>query len=103
MKRRIVQRRKMLVLVGLLVVAAAVSLSVASAKPRKGVEPAPLAALPPGGRPEAVAFDPRSPQIVYVMTQGVMTQGHVFKTADGGAHWQATATSGSGWGEPTKH
>ena len=65
--------------------------------PAANGEPAALAALPTGGRPEAVAFDPRSPQIVYVMTQGVMTQGHVFKTVDGGAHWQATATSGSGW------
>jgi photosystem II stability/assembly factor-like uncharacterized protein len=56
-------------------------------------ESAPLGALPPdAGRPEAVAFDPRGPQIVYVMTQG-----HVFKTTDGGAHWQATATRGSGW------
>jgi photosystem II stability/assembly factor-like uncharacterized protein len=55
--------------------------------------PAPLGALPPdAGRPEAVAFDPHGPQIVYVMTQG-----HVFKTTDGGAHWQATAASGSGW------
>ena len=26
-----------------------------------------------------------------------MTRGHVFKTTDGGTHWQATATSGSGW------
>ena len=36
MKRRMVQRKRMLVLVGLLAVAAAVSLSAASAKPHKG-------------------------------------------------------------------
>ena len=56
-------------------------------------EPAPLGALPPdSGRPESVAFDPHNAQVAYVMTQG-----HVFKTTDGGSHWQATAASGSGW------
>ncbi len=61
--------------------------------PAAMAESPPLGALPPDvGRPEAFAFDPHSPQIVYLMTQG-----HVFKTTDGGAHWQATATSGSGW------
>ena len=66
--------------------------------PAAMAESPPLGALPPDvGRPEAFALDPHSPQIVYLMTQG-----HVFKTTDGGAHWQATATSGSrlGW-EPT--
>jgi photosystem II stability/assembly factor-like uncharacterized protein len=56
-------------------------------------ESQPLAALPPdAGIAEAFAFDPRSPETVYVTTRG-----HVFKTTDGGAHWHATATSGSGW------
>jgi photosystem II stability/assembly factor-like uncharacterized protein len=56
-------------------------------------ESPPLGALPPGaGTADAVAFDPRSPQTVYVMTPG-----HVFKTTDGGSHWRATATIGSGW------
>jgi photosystem II stability/assembly factor-like uncharacterized protein len=55
-------------------------------------ESPPLGALPPdAGLPEAWAFDPRSPQTVYVATWG-----HVFKTTDGGSHWHATATSGRG-------
>jgi photosystem II stability/assembly factor-like uncharacterized protein len=59
----------------------------------------PLAALPrSAGVAEAFAFDPRNQQIVYVLTvSGNSSRGHVFKTTDGGAHWQATATSGSGW------
>jgi photosystem II stability/assembly factor-like uncharacterized protein len=47
-----------------------------------------------------VAFDPRNPQTVYVLALGVRggrARGYVFKTTDGGAHWHATATSGSGW------
>ena len=48
---------------------------------------------------ESFAFDPRNPQIVYVLTVGSSngSRSRVFKTTDGGAHWQATATSGSGW------
>ena len=59
----------------------------------------PLAALPlSASAVEAFAFDSRNPQIVYVLTvSGNSSRGHVFKTTDGGAHWQATATSGSGW------
>ena len=45
---------------------------------------------------DSFAFDPRSPQIVYVITT-LGVAGHVFKTTDGGAHWHATATSGRGW------
>ena len=58
-----------------------------------------LGALPAGaGSVEAVAFDPRSTKIVYVLTvSGNASTGHVFKTTDGGAHWQATATTGTGW------
>jgi photosystem II stability/assembly factor-like uncharacterized protein len=58
-----------------------------------------LAALPrSAGTAEAFAFDLRNPQIVYVLTvSGNSSRGHVFKTTDGGLHWQATATSGSGW------
>ena len=68
-----------------------------------------LAALPPGaGFPQAFAFDPRRPEIVYVATVSYphgttrghvfkTTRGHVFKTTDGGAHWHATATRGIGW------
>jgi photosystem II stability/assembly factor-like uncharacterized protein len=64
-------------------------------------ESPPLAALPPdAGTAKAIAFDPRNPEIVYVLTVGYsqgIGRSHVFKTTDGGAHWQATATSGSDW------
>jgi photosystem II stability/assembly factor-like uncharacterized protein len=64
-------------------------------------ESPPLAALPPdAGTAKAIAFDPRNPEIVYVLTVGYShgpARSHVFKTTDGGAHWQATATSGSDW------
>jgi photosystem II stability/assembly factor-like uncharacterized protein len=52
-----------------------------------------LGALPvSSGYLDSFAFDPRNPQIVYVLTA---PPGRVSKTADGGAHWQAT--SGRGW------
>ena len=59
----------------------------------------PLGALPPGaGLVESFAFDPRNPQIVYLLTNGFSNgTSHVFKTTDGGAHWHATAARGSGW------
>ena len=65
-------------------------------------ESPPLGALPPGaGFVDSFAFDPRNPEIVYVLTNGpdvgASVPSHVFKTTDGGAHWHATATSGSGW------
>jgi photosystem II stability/assembly factor-like uncharacterized protein len=64
-----------------------------SQAPAANADSAPLGALPSdAGTPQVFAFDPRDSQIVYVMTRG-----HVFKTTDGGAHWRATATSGSGW------
>lgn len=57
----------------------------------------PLGALPPDARSvEAFAFDQRNPDIVYLLMGGVPGV-HVYKTTDGGAHWQATATRGSGW------
>lgn len=56
-----------------------------------------LGALPPQATSvEAFAFDPRSPEIVYVLTGGLGST-HVYKTTDGGAHWHATAARGSGW------
>ena len=64
-------------------------------------ESPPLGAPPPGaGTARAIAFDPRNPEIVYVLTVGYSHgtgRSHVFKTTDGGAHWHATATSGSDW------
>jgi photosystem II stability/assembly factor-like uncharacterized protein len=60
----------------------------------------PLGALPPGARVvEAFAFDPRNPDIVYLLMGGLGPGPgvHVYKTTDSGAHWQPTATSGSGW------
>jgi photosystem II stability/assembly factor-like uncharacterized protein len=70
-----------------------------SASPAANAGSPSLAALPRGaGGAEAFAFDPRNPQIVYVLTvSGNSSRGHVFKTTDGGAHWHATTTSGSGW------
>jgi photosystem II stability/assembly factor-like uncharacterized protein len=57
----------------------------------------PLGPLPPAaGSVEAFAFDPRGPETVYLLTGGAPSA-RVYKTTDGGAHWQATATSGSGW------
>jgi photosystem II stability/assembly factor-like uncharacterized protein len=61
----------------------------------------PLGALPRGaGSAQAFAFDARRPEIVYVATVSYShgtTRGHVYKTTDGGRHWHATATRGSGW------
>ncbi len=74
-----------------------------SQAPAANADSAPLGALPPdAGRAESFAFDPRNPAIVYVLTVGSSTatgfeRSQVFKTTDGGAHWQATATSGSDW------
>ena len=62
-------------------------------------ESPPLGALPPdAGVALSFAFDPRNPQIVYVLANGFSNgTSHVFKTTDGGAHWQTTAARGSGW------
>jgi photosystem II stability/assembly factor-like uncharacterized protein len=72
-----------------------------SQAPAANADSAPLGALPPdAGRADSFAFDPRNPEIVYVLTVGYSNgigRSHVFKTTDGGAHWQATATSGSDW------
>ncbi len=61
----------------------------------------PLGALPPdAGSPQAFAFDPRRADFVYVLTVSYphdTTRGHVYKTTDGGQHWHATATTGTGW------
>ena len=57
--------------------------------PAANTQSPPLAALPPGaGSPQAFAFDPRRPDIVYVLTVSWphgTTMGHVYKTIDGGA------------------
>ena len=69
-----------------------------SQAPAANADSQPLGALPPDAdMVDAFAFDPRNPEIVYVMTRGA-GGGHppgagVFKTTDGGAHWQATSTS----------
>ena len=71
--------------------------------PAANADSAPLGALPPdAGAARSFAFDPRNPKIVYVLTVGSSTatgfeRSRVFKTTDGGAHWHATATSGSDW------
>jgi photosystem II stability/assembly factor-like uncharacterized protein len=79
---------------------AALAQAPGSQSPAANAGSPPLGALPAGvGGAQAFAFDPRNPQIVYILTVGgdAASTGHVFKTTDGGAHWHATATSGSGW------
>ncbi len=72
-----------------------------SQAPAANADSPPLGALPPdAGTAKAFAFDPRNPKIVYVLTVGNSNgfqRSHVFKTTDGGAHWQPTATQGSDW------
>jgi len=70
--------------------------------PAANADSAPLGVLPPDtGRAESFAFDPRNPEIVYVLTNGgglgTPVPTHVFKTTDGGQLWHATATGGRGW------
>jgi hypothetical protein len=65
-------------------------------------ESAPLGALPPGaGLVTAFAFDPSAPGTVYAGTLGVPvgtdSTGHVYKTTDGGQHWQSTDHIDPGW------
>jgi len=60
--------------------------------------PAPsLAALPAGARPQVFAFDPRRPSVVYVASAHDRGGAYVYKTTDGGRHWQPTAARGTGW------
>ncbi len=72
-----------------------------SQAPAANADSPPLGALPPdAGSAKSFAFDPRNPEIVYVLTVGYSTapaRSHVFKTTDGGAHWQATAARGRDW------
>ena len=49
---------------------------------------------------EAIAFDTRIPNTVYVAAMGSAggrSRGYVFKTTDRGWHWRSTATTGAGW------
>jgi photosystem II stability/assembly factor-like uncharacterized protein len=57
----------------------------------------PLAALPAGARPQAFAFDPRRPNVVYVASAHDRGGVYVYKTSDSGRHWQPTAARGTGW------
>jgi photosystem II stability/assembly factor-like uncharacterized protein len=69
----------------------------------------PLGSLPAGIGVYSFAFDPQQPDIVYAAGMGVTkngrntpdyvsdTRGYVYKTVDGGQHWQPTATTGKGW------
>jgi photosystem II stability/assembly factor-like uncharacterized protein len=79
--------------------AAALAQAPGAQSPAANAGSPPLGALPQdAGGAQAFAFDSRNPQVVYVLTvSGNSSRGHVFKTTDGGAHWHATATSGSGW------
>ena len=94
---------KLIATAGVVAATAVIAIPAASpggSKPRRSAANAaapPLGALPPDvGSVEAFAFDPRDPNIVYALT-GCCSSVHVYKTTDGGAHWQATATRGSGW------
>jgi photosystem II stability/assembly factor-like uncharacterized protein len=70
----------------------------------------PLSNLPTGIGVTSFAFDPRTPDTVYAAAMGVTaadvrntpgyvsdTRGYVYKSVDGGQHWQSTATTGVGW------
>ena len=69
----------------------------------------PLGGLPTGIGIQSFAFDPRTPDTVYAAAMGVTengrntpgyvsnTRGYVYKTVDGGQHWEPTATTGAGW------
>ena len=59
--------------------------------------PPSLAALPAGARPQAFAFDPRRPNVVYVASAHDGGGVYVYKTTDGGRSWQPTAARGTGW------
>ena len=57
-----------------------------------------LAGLPAGARPSAFAFDPRRPNLVYVTSAHDRGGGaYVYKTTDGGRHWQPTGARGTKW------
>jgi photosystem II stability/assembly factor-like uncharacterized protein len=56
-----------------------------------------LAGLPAGARPQAFAFDPRRPNIVYIASAHDRAGAYVYKTTDGGRHWHSTAAHGTGW------
>ena len=53
--------------------------------------------LPAGARPSAFAFDPRRPNVVYVTSAHDRGGVYVYKTTDGGRHWQPTGARGTDW------
>ena len=68
----------------------------------------PLGGLPAGIGVNSFAFDPQQPDTVYAAAMGPTigrntpdyvsnTGGYVYKTVDGGQHWEPTATTGRGW------
>ena len=59
----------------------------------KAESPTPLGALPSGfGFVDAFAFDPRDPQVAYVLMTA--PRGRVFKTTDEGARWRGMSSGG---------
>ena len=56
-----------------------------------------LAGLPAGARPSAFAFDPRRPNVVYVTSAHDRGGVYVYKTTDGGGHWEPTGARGTNW------
>jgi photosystem II stability/assembly factor-like uncharacterized protein len=77
----------------------AASLLAASAAPSmpRGTTASSLAPLPHGNGAGAFAFDPRRPNVVYVVSAHASGGVYVFKTIDGGLHWHSTNARGTGW------
>jgi photosystem II stability/assembly factor-like uncharacterized protein len=61
-------------------------------------KPAPsLAPVPAGNGAQAFAFDPRRPNVVYMAVAHSVGGVFVYRTTDGGRHWQLTGARGTGW------
>ena len=56
-----------------------------------------LGALPAVARPWGFAFDARQPNVVYVTSAHAGGSTHIYKTTDGGRHWQPTGARGANW------
>lgn len=57
----------------------------------------PLASFPLGTGPQAFAFEPHSPNVVYVAVAHTRSGVAVYETSDSGRHWRPTGAHGTGW------
>jgi hypothetical protein len=57
----------------------------------------PLASFPLGTGPQAFAFEPHSPNVVYVAVAHARSGVEVYETTDSGRHWRPTGAHGTGW------